>query len=439
MSVFGIDLGTTNSLIGLHDSNYLSPIVPSCVDMETGDAGREYYDNAKATRSFKIDMSLGSEGARPRVASTCVLKALKREAESYPGIGTVEDVVISVPAYFNESQRSATVESAKNAGLNVKALVNEPTAAAMYIAKEQRKLLVVYDLGGGTFDCSIIDSRFDTFDVQATDGCKIGGDNFDQNIMRFLMKNGHIPIQNLTKEARFTLQHFSTQLKVQMQKERKPIQLNLTSWGGGKLEFTPELYVQLMKMTFSETINCMKKLITAWIPSTEAYSILLVGGSTHCPYLREWITEAIGKAPEPLSYDPDRVVAQGAALYASLFEHGELHTSVSDVTKQLSIGMYDGTVSVIVPANSKIPLSMEKMFTNSAEADQLELDLYQGQGAFRKDNECIGTLVYDYGMVKAPREGHVMVTIGIDISGLITLTARGLLGNSQSITLRRKE
>ena len=131
-------------------------------------------------------------------------------------------------------------------------------------------------------------------------------------------------------------------------------------------------------------------------------------------------------------------MAQGAALYADLLEKGKIQVSVSDVTKQLSIGIYDGTVEVIIPANSKIPLSMEKMFTNVSTSDKLELDLYQGRSAFTKDNECIGTLIFQYGMVKAPRTGQVIVTIEVDESGIITFSAQELLGVKQSIVLNRR-
>ena len=435
MAIYGIDLGTTNSLIGMHKTGYLSEIVPSCVNLDTGEAGKTMYNKMDATRSFKVDMSMGTEGIIPRVASQHVLKALVSKVN----FDTVKDVVISVPAYFGDSQRAATVAAAKMAGLNVKALVNEPTAAAMYIAKQKKGLFVVYDLGGGTFDCSIIDSRFGAFDVQATEGCKVGGDDFDKNIMRYFIKHGRIPIHTLGKNDSFAIQHFATFIKLKMQKERKSLNIDLSKWGGQTILFTPDIYSELMRLTFSETINCMRRLIEAWIPSTEKYDILLVGGSTHCPFLTEWIESATGKKPAPLDYDPDRVVAQGAALYAELFEKGEIVTTVSDVTKQLSIGLYDGTVDMLVPANSKIPLSVEKLFANITESDKLELDLYQGQSVFRKDNECIGTLVYQYGSIKAPREGQVLVTIEIDENGLITFSANELLGKKQTIVLNRKD
>lgn len=433
MNIYGIDLGTTNSLIGLHKENFLSDIVPSCVDEKTGRAGADYFEDMTADRSFKIDMSMGVEGDMPRRASACVLRELVNQVKSEK----VTDVVISVPAYFSDNQRTATIAAAEAAGLTVHSLVNEPTAAAMYIANRKQGLYVIYDLGGGTFDCSIIDSRFGAFDVQATDGCKIGGDNFDMNIMRHFMKEGHVPIHKLDALKRMSLQHFASKKKIELQKQRTNIIVDLTPWGGSPISFTVENYKAIMKTTFADTMTCMKKLLHAWIPSTEQYQILLVGGSTHCPYLREWIEEETSRTLEKLTYDPDRVVAQGASLYADLVERGEVHMSVSDVTKQLGIGLYDGTIEVLVPANSKIPLSMQKLLTNKIPASKLTLNLYQGTSLFTKDNEMIGELLYDYGGVRDAMEGQVIVTISIDGSGIIKLSAKELLGKEQSIELIR--
>ncbi len=434
MSIYGIDLGTTNSLIGLHRTGFLSDIVPSCVDLSTGEAGASMFENMNAKRSFKIDMSMGTEGIMPRTASSYVLKELCRQVKD----DKVEDVVISVPAYFSDSQRSATVAAAEGIGLNVKRLINEPTAAAMYIAKDKKALFVVYDLGGGTFDCSIIDSRFGTYDVQATSGRPEGGDNFDKTIMQHFIKEGHIPFSGIkTNELRMSLQHFCAKQKIRMQKERKPFEVDLTPWSGEKYLFTPEKYVALMKMTFSKTIDCMQRLISQWIPDNEVFEILLVGGSTHCPYLREWIEDVTGRKTAPLTYDPDRVVALGAAMFADIVEHGDVDTTVSDVTRRLSIGLYDGTASIIVPENSKIPLCMEKVFTNHVYATELVLDLYQGESMFAKDNECIGKLVWKYDEPVEANLGQVVVTISIDSSGVITFSANELLKEPKTIVLDR--
>lgn len=433
MSIYGIDLGTTNSLIGLEKTGFISDIVPSCVDITTGKAGTSQYDNMAAKRSFKVDISMGTEGIMPRTASRYVLEELCRQVKD----DKVTDVVISVPAYFSDSQRTATITAAEMAGLKVHGLVNEPTAAAMYIAKDKKGLFVVYDLGGGTFDVSIIDSRFGAFDVQATSGCDIGGDDFDKIIMKHFIKEACIPIHRLTKEQRVALQHACSKYKVELQKCKHDLTINLQEFSGQTIVFTVNNYIELMKIAFSQTINCMRKLISQWIPDEEIFDILLVGGSTHCPYLHDWLEEVTGRTVAPLTYDPDRVVGQGAALFASLVESGEVGTTVSDVTKELSIGLYDGTVSVIVPANSKIPLSMEQVFSNPVDATSLKLDLYQGESMFSKDNDCIGELVWEYDEPKPAQTGQVIVTIDIDANGVITFSAQELLHPPKVVVLNR--
>ena len=431
--IYGIDLGTTNSLIGLHSTGFLSGIVPSCANLETGEAGSRFYNDMSAKRSFKVDMSMGIEGITPRQASKCVIEELCRQVKD----DKVENVVISVPAYFSDSQRSATITAATLAGLEVKGLVNEPTAAAMYIAQDKKGLFVVYDLGGGTFDVSIIDSRFGNYDVQATSGVVIGGDNFDEMLMRYFVKEGNIPIHKFPKARHVEIKHLASRIKVKLQKTRMPVKVDLTAWDGGVIELTPEVYCQIMRMTFADTINQTQLLINKYIPDSEVYDILLVGGSTHCPYLREWITEVTGKAPAPLTYDPDRVVALGAALYADILSRGVIDEQVSDVTRALSIGLYDGTVSNVIPANSKIPLTAEKIFSNPEQATSLILDLYQGESMFIKDNELIGQLVWDYDCIKGVQEGQVIVNISIDNSGVITFSAHELLKPPKSVVLKR--
>lgn len=435
MNIYGIDLGTTNSLIGLHKTGFLSEIVPSCADLENKTAGAKLYDNMKAARSFKTDMSMGVEGTMPIAASSLVLRELCNQVTEEK----VTDVVISVPADFNDSQRAATIKAAEQAGLTVRGLVNEPTAAAMMIShKTNRKgLFVVYDLGGGTFDVSIIDNRFGAYDVQATDGDMVGGDDLDENIMKFFIKNGNVPFHKMCKEDRLCLQHYSKHQKETMQKLRTSYSVDLSPFGGTLVEFTPEIYIQLLKITFGRTINMVKKMCVKWIPPEEVWEIYLVGGSTHCPFLQEWIEEELGKRPVSLDYDPDRVVAQGAALYADLVEKGLLESKVSDVTKALSIGLNDGTVSTIVEANSKIPLVVEKMFTNSTTSDKLIIDLYQGNSSFASDNDKIGTLVWDYDSVVEAYSSSVIVEITVDTNGIIQLSAGELLKQKKTIVIER--
>lgn len=434
MPIYGIDLGTTNSLIGLDETGYLSDLVPSCVNMSNGDCGAHLYDDMTAKRSFKVDISMGMEGAPSVAASSCVLRKLREIA----GGDCVKDIVITVPAYFTDNQREATITAAIRAGLNVCSIVNEPTAAAVYIAQKKKGLFVVYDLGGGTFDVSIIDSRFGTYDVQATGGLKCGGDNFDKDLMKFFMKQAGIQAFRLNEVNRLSLQHFCSKQKIRMQKLRCPFDVDLSEWGGTSITFTPEMYKNVMYLTFTPTIECLKRITGSYIQDSERYEILLVGGSTRCPYLRDWIGTVTGQKIRELTYDPDRVVALGAAKYAHLLETKNIEALVSDVTRQLSIGLADGTCNVIIPANSKIPLRTEHIFVNPVKADKLELELYQGEHTFSCDNEMIGKLIWPYSSTKEAMEGQVIVNVEVDSKGIITFSAHELLRQPKVLKLDRR-
>lgn len=432
-NIYGIDLGTTNSLIGLREE-FLSELVPSVVDLKSKVAGDSVRDKVDADRSFKIDMSMALEGQPSIVDSSYVLKELRRIA----GGSKVIDVVISVPAYFKDSQRQATKEAAKLAGLNVVALINEPTAAAMYISKTRKQLSVVYDLGGGTFDVSIIDSRFGNYDVQASDGLILGGDDFDTAIFRHVCKGAKVAVHHLSKNDIMALKIQCAKWKIQMQQERRDITLDLSMWGGSNsFIFTEQSYIALMKLTFSETITKTKDVIAEAIPYGDAYDIVLVGGSTRCPYLREWLTRELGQAPVELFYDPDRVVAQGAAMYADLIAKGEADVMVSDVTCALSIGLSDGTVRVIIDKNSKLPITNSTMAYNDKASDKMQLDIYQGDSKLASQNEHIGRVVYDFGKIVEAYEGCVEVTMAVDVSGVITFTCQELLKEPVVTTLVR--
>jgi molecular chaperone DnaK (HSP70) len=432
MSIYGIDLGTTNSLIGLGDT-LLSGLVPSVVDIERKIAGEAIKNSLTAKRSFKVDISMGLEGTLSVVASRYVLEELKRQA----GGDCVKQVVVSVPAYFSDNQRQATIKAAKLAGLEVVSLINEPTAAAMYISRNHRALSVVFDLGGGTFDVSVIDSRFDNYDVQATDGLIIGGDNLDLAIMRYLIKEGNLPKHRIGKEGFMKLQLLSKSLKENMQKEKQPTTVSLLEFGGKDITFTPEVYTSLMKLTFAETIVKTRKVIAEAIPFGERYEIVPVGGSTRCPYLMEWLEKEIGVKPVEITYDPDKVVAQGAALYAALIETKEAEALVSDVTNALSIGLSDGTVKTIIEKNSKIPISENTMLVNDVPSSKLKVNLYQGDSMLSSSNECIGTLIYDYGEVKDSFMGEVIVEVAVEASGVIVFSCKELLKPKVEVTLDR--
>lgn len=429
--IYGIDLGTTNSLLGLN-GELLTGLVPSVVDLKTGKAGASEMENMDAARSFKIDISLFKEGERSIAASAQVLRQLVEESEE-----DVHDVVISVPAYFTDNQRQATRQAAEVAGLNVVSLINEPTAAAIYQSRNRKALSLIFDLGGGTFDVSVVDSRLGDYDVQATDGCILGGDNFDNAIMHHVIKQAGIKVHHFFPADMMRLKHRCCRAKVELQKTQAPVEIDLTDFEAGHYTLTVEDYVSLMKLTFAPAIRKTKSVILEAIPTGEPYDLVMVGGSTHCPYLRHWVAEELQHEPVPLTYDPDRIVALGATVYAQMVADGTAAVQVSDVTKALSIGLHNGTSYVIIPRNSKVPVEETTVVVNPVATDELTIRLWQGDALMAKDNEYIGMLVYPYGRVMPPEEGTVVVKVRVEADGFIYFSCKELLGQPVEVKLRR--
>ena len=331
------------------------------------------------------------------------------------------------------------MEAAKNAGLNVRGLINEPTAAAVYLSNNQKGLFVIMDLGGGTFDVTIVDSRYGPFMVQATDGRILGGDNLDRAIMKYLSKNAGVQSFLLNQETQLKLLIQCAEYKKQMSDAYpNEIVLDLSEYGGYKdFHFTPDNYRLLVKSTFNVTIELTKRLIEKNI-SDEDYKILLVGGSTKDRYYQELLRKEFGeKLAEVKNYDQDTVVAKGVTMCAHLLERGEFETVVHDVTKSLSVSLTDGTCDRLVEANSIIPLSTKKMYTNDIKSDTIHLSLYQGNNLLVKDNELIGDMYYKLDREYEAHEAIVYVTISIDSNGLIHLECASPLCKPQSVVLDR--
>lgn len=429
--IYGIDLGTTNSLLGLN-GELLTGLVPSVVDLKTGAAGVSEVENMDAARSFKIDISLFKEGERSVAASAKVLRQLVVESGH-----DVRDVVISVPAYFTDNQRQATRKAAEIAGLNVVTLINEPTAAAIYQSKSRRALSVIFDLGGGTFDVSVIDSRLGEYDVQATDGCILGGDNFDAALRNYVVRQAGIKVHHFYPADMVRLQRRVCEAKVRLQKTRAPVEIDLRDYEAGHYTLTPETYTDIMKTVFAPAIRKAKAVMLESVPENEPYELVMVGGSTHCPYLREWVAKELKHEPVPLTYDPDRIVALGATLYAQMVADGTAEVQVSDVTKALSIGLHNGTSYVIIPRNSKVPVEDTTVVVNPVETDELTVRLWQGDAVMAKDNEYIGMLVYSYGRVVQPEEGTVIVGVRVEADGSIYFSCKELLGEPVEVKLQR--
>lgn len=430
-NIYGIDLGTTNSLLGLN-GELLTGLVPSVVDLVSGHAGGSELENMDAVRSFKIDISMFKEGEMPVAASARVLRQLVTESDE-----DVHDVVISVPAYFSDNQRQATRRAAEIAGLNVVTLINEPTAAAIYAAQNRPALSVIFDLGGGTFDVSVVDSRFGDYDVQATDGCILGGDDFDKALMNFVIKQSGIKPHHFYPQDIKRLQRRCSLAKVSLQQSMNDVEIDLTDYEVGHFMLSVHDYKDIMKQVFAPAIRKAKSVLIESIPQGEGYDLVMVGGSTHCPYLRSWVEAELDHKAVPMTYDPDRIVALGATVYAKMVADGVAHVTVSDVTKALAIGMYDGTSHVLIPRNSKIPVEETTILVNPLECDTLRVRLWQGDSYLTKDNEYIGELYYPYGRVVPPGEGEVIVGIRIDVDGTIHLTCKELLKSPVEVVLQR--
>jgi molecular chaperone DnaK (HSP70) len=440
--IYGIDLGTTNSLIGYNDK-LCSGLVPSIADTHNKIAGEKLRNDYTAERSFKINMSLGNEGLLSIASSALVLNELKRLAEESGE--KVEDVVISVPAYFSDNQRQATVKAANLAKLNVKALVNEPTAAAMYFNKNRKSLTLVYDLGGGTFDVSVIDSRLGTYDVQATDGLVIGGDNLDEAILKYIWRvSGFKPHRiavGKAKEVKDKMKCLCEKVKLSLQRTGQSVFVDLSNYSeycdNTELCVSVDTYKAIMKTVFAPTIAKTKQVIAEAITHMDVYDLLLVGGSTRDPFLQEWIADEIGKKPVEVSYDPDKIVAQGACLYAYLVETGEVEVAVSDVTKALGIGMDDGTVKLIIQKNSKLPIEDFTIVTNPVDSTGIELKIYQGDSILAENNECIGEMMYDFNETIPAYKAHVKVTLSVNVDGIVTVKAKQSLKKEVVVKLKR--
>ena len=444
--IYGIDLGTTNSLISLH-GQFISEIVPSVVDIKDRRAGKELVGRTDVFRSFKIDISMGNEGLVPVRCSKEVLLELKRQAddiiikhnaEGGEQWDRVHDVVISVPAYFSDNQRQATIKAANSAGLNVVRLINEPTAAALLVGEHKEGLYVVFDLGGGTFDVSIIDTRNGFSDVIAKDGCILGGDNLDYLIRDNIKLVCGMKEHKLNKNIDEKLRLLARKVKETVQ-AKGVCEVDMSDLGYNVVyRMEEDTYKALMKRAFLPCIEKIKTLIDATVVDDD-YNVILVGGSTHCPYLKEWLESVLNKETTPYPYSPDEIVALGAAYYADLIAKGTVDERVFDITDRLSIILADGTVQEIVPANSKVPLREQTTLFNSDVTECLRIALCQGDSSFAEQNEHIGELFYHYGQEMPAGEGFVLVTLDIDASGVLKLTCQDMNGSEQTVVIDRSK
>lgn len=434
--ICGIDLGTTNSLIG-HGEGLYTGLVSSSVNVRTGKQTDRDDISGDVVSSYKVNMTTGSSGELPMKCSSVILRDLVNKASNRTG-QIIEDIVVSVPAKFSHTQREAVWKAAEDAGLNIHGLINEPTAAALYVCRDVKDLIVVYDLGGGTFDVTILDSRIGSYYVIATDGDgHLAGDNLDNELAQIAAKEQKVPI-------RFRGKDNMRMLRTQMRKAKEAIQrsgldqyIDMSFMGcTAEYKLTLDTYIKAMQEVFAPTIKLTNQLVRTYVPDNETPKLVFVGGSTACPYLRNWVLEQTGLEEIECSIMPDLIVAKGVALYAEMVENGKAAVEIEDVTKCLCVEDEAGRAEVIIEKNTIIPTVESKTFVNAKDTDHIEVNLYQGDSLICAENEYIGTLEFDYGEVRKAGDGLVEVEIAVDINGRITLSCLDVMTcESRSIDL----
>lgn len=437
--ICGIDLGTTNSLIGHGDELYTG-LVSSSVNVATKSQADRDIVSKDIVSSYKVNMTTGNSGKLPIACSSIILRDLVNKASMRTG-QIIEDIVVSVPAKFSHTQRQAVWDAAEMSGLKMHGLINEPTAAAIYVCKDIKDLVVVYDLGGGTFDVTILDSRVGNYFVVATDGDgHLAGDNFDKALVARAMNDCKVKMRFRAADIVKVLTSKMRIAKETLQKTGLTQYIDMSLMGvNGEWKLTKEIYIEIMKDVFAPTVKLTKQIIQTNLMETERPKLVFVGGSTACPFLKEWVKEETGLEDIPCDTQPDLIVAKGVALYAEMVENGTAETEVDDVTKCLCIENELGMAEVIIEKNTIIPVTEVKVFDNTEDTQYLNVNLYQGDSILCSENDYVGTLVYDYGEVRPAHTGIVEIEITVDRNGRISLSCTDITtNNTQQINLVMK-
>ncbi len=494
--IIGIDLGTTNSVVAVMEggeptiipSSEGNRLIPSVVATNPKDGsrlvglyahnqavvnpentvfsvkrfmGRKFNDkqvqesvkvvpyNVVAASNGDVRVKMDGKDYSPPEVSAMILQKIKADAEAYLG-ETVDKAVITVPAYFNDAQRNATKDAGKIAGLEVMRIINEPTAASLAygITEDKNQIIAVYDLGGGTFDVSILEVGDGVFEVRSTSGdTYLGGDNFDERIIGWLadefkkdsgidLRQDRPALQRLKEAAEKAKKELSSVTSTDIQlpyitaDASGPKHLNVTL-SRAKLE---SLVADLIKKTIDP---CKAALKDADLDKGEIGAVLLVGGMTRMPAIQQAVEEFFGKAPSR-GVNPDEVVALGAAIQAGVLAGDVKDILLLDVTPlTLSVETLGGVATPMIERNTTIPTQKSRVYSTAADNQtQVDIHILQGERPMAADNKSLGKFILD-GIPPAQRGvPQIEVTFDIDANGIINVSAKDKASNrEQKITI----
>ncbi|MBQ5330554.1 MAG: molecular chaperone DnaK [Oscillospiraceae bacterium] len=470
--IIGIDLGTTNSCVAVMEGGSAVVIAnsegarttPSVVGFtKTGErlvgqvAKRQAVTNADRTissikRHMGSDYKVEIDGKKytPQEISAMILQKLKADAESYLG-ETVTEAVITVPAYFTDAQRQATKDAGQIAGLNVKRIINEPTAAALSygIDKEQDQTVMVYDLGGGTFDVSIIEMGDGVQEVKATAGNNhLGGDDFDQRIINWMISefkaSDGVDLSG-DKMAMQRLKEAAEKAKIELSSTPTSsinlpyITADATGPKHMELTLTKAKFDELTADLVESTMGPVRQALSdADLSPADINKVLMVGGSSRIPAVQEAVKKYMGKDPFK-GINPDECVALGAALQGGVFTGDVTGMVLRDVTPlSLGIETAGGVCTKMIERNKAIPIKHSQVFSTYADNQTaVDINVLQGEREFAKDNKQLGMFRLD-GIAPAPRGvPQIEVTFDIDSNGIVHVSAKDLgTGKEQNITIQ---